>query len=207
MGKLKLMTIVGTRPEIIKMSAIIKKADKYFDQILVHTGQNYDYTLNEVFFKDLGLREPDFYLGVVGKNIPFESGLVAVVRTTDTRFRILKRESGDLITAMAHVEFKTAGGLVIAVATKGVRAELQLRHLEIDRDLRVWAGAVAEADEGVALRFNVSVFRRSGEAHSAYGNRRRADYQEFLHCLVPHGLVLHCLVPTTIPWRFRSQVP
>lgn len=63
------MTIVGTRPEIIKMSAIIKKADKYFDQILVHTGQNYDYTLNEVFFKDLGLREPDYYLGVVGKNI------------------------------------------------------------------------------------------------------------------------------------------
>lgn len=63
------MTIVGTRPEIIKMSAIIKKADKYFNQILVHTGQNYDYTLNEVFFKDLGLREPDYYLGVVGKNI------------------------------------------------------------------------------------------------------------------------------------------
>ena len=63
------MTIVGTRPEIIKMSAVIKKADIYFDQILVHTGQNYDYTLNEVFFKDLGLREPDYYLGVVGKNI------------------------------------------------------------------------------------------------------------------------------------------
>lgn len=63
------MTIVGTRPEIIKMSAIIKKADKYFDQILVHTGQNYDYTLNEVFFKDLELREPDYYLGVVGNNV------------------------------------------------------------------------------------------------------------------------------------------
>ncbi|MBP3716850.1 MAG: UDP-N-acetylglucosamine 2-epimerase (non-hydrolyzing) [Paludibacteraceae bacterium] len=69
MKKLKLMTIVGTRPEIIKMSAIIKKADKYFDHILVHTGQNYDYNLNEVFFKDLGLRKPDYYLGVVGKNI------------------------------------------------------------------------------------------------------------------------------------------
>lgn len=51
------------------MSAIIKKADIYFDQILVHTGQNYDYTLNEVFFKELGLRKPDYYLGVVGKNI------------------------------------------------------------------------------------------------------------------------------------------
>ena len=69
MKKLKLMTVVGTRPEIIKMSAIIKKSDKYFDHILVHTGQNYDYTLNEVFFKDLGLREPDYYLGVVGENI------------------------------------------------------------------------------------------------------------------------------------------
>ncbi|MBR4402912.1 MAG: UDP-N-acetylglucosamine 2-epimerase (non-hydrolyzing) [Flavobacteriales bacterium] len=69
MKKLKLMTIVGTRPEIIKMSAIIKKSDKYFDHVLVHTGQNYDYALNEVFFKDLGLREPDYYLGVVGNNI------------------------------------------------------------------------------------------------------------------------------------------
>ena len=69
MSKLKLMTILGTRPEIIKMSAIIKKCDKYFDHVLVHTGQNYDYTLNEVFFKDLGLREPDYYLGVVGENI------------------------------------------------------------------------------------------------------------------------------------------
>ena len=69
MGKLKLMTILGTRPEIIKMSAIIKKCDRYFEHVLVHTGQNYDYTLNEVFFKDLGLREPDCYLGVVGENI------------------------------------------------------------------------------------------------------------------------------------------
>ncbi len=69
MNKLKLMTILGTRPEIIKMSEIIKKSDKYFDHVLVHTGQNYDYTLNEVFFKDLGLRMPDYYLGVVGENL------------------------------------------------------------------------------------------------------------------------------------------
>lgn len=67
--RLRLMTIVGTRPEIIKMSEIIKKADKYFDQILVHTGQNYDYELNKVFFENLGLREPDYYLGVVGENL------------------------------------------------------------------------------------------------------------------------------------------
>lgn len=69
MKKLKLMTILGTRPEIIKMSEIIKKSDVYFDHIIVHTGQNYDYTLNEVFFKDLGLRTPDYYLSVVGGNL------------------------------------------------------------------------------------------------------------------------------------------
>ena len=69
MKKLKLMTILGTRPEIIKMSEIIKKCDQYFDHVLVHTGQNYDYALNEVFFKELGLREPDYYLGVVGENL------------------------------------------------------------------------------------------------------------------------------------------
>ena len=69
MRKLRLMTIVGTRPEIIKLSEVIKKSDKYFDHILVHTGQNYDYTLNQVFFENLGLREPDFYLNVVGDNL------------------------------------------------------------------------------------------------------------------------------------------
>ena len=63
------MTIIGTRPEIIKMSAIIKKADRYFDHVLVHTGQNYDYELNKVFFEELGLRQPDYYLGVVGDNL------------------------------------------------------------------------------------------------------------------------------------------
>ncbi|WP_270471587.1 UDP-N-acetylglucosamine 2-epimerase, partial [Cloacibacillus porcorum] len=67
--KLKLMTIVGTRPEIIKLSEIIKKCEKYFDHILVHTGQNWDYTLNNIFFKELEIKEPDFYLGVVGDNL------------------------------------------------------------------------------------------------------------------------------------------
>lgn len=69
MSKLKVMTIVGTRPEIIKLSEVIKKFDKYFEHILVHTGQNYDYTLNEVFFEELGLRAPDHYLEVVGDNL------------------------------------------------------------------------------------------------------------------------------------------
>lgn len=69
MAKLRLMTIIGTRPEIIRLSACIKACDKYFDQILVHTGQNYDYELNQVFFDDLGLRAPDFYLDAVGSDL------------------------------------------------------------------------------------------------------------------------------------------
>ena len=69
MRKLKLMTIVGTRPEIIRLAAVIKKCDQYFDQILVHTGQNYDYTLNGIFFEDLELRQPDVYLDAVGADL------------------------------------------------------------------------------------------------------------------------------------------
>ena len=69
MRKLKVMTIAGTRPELIRLSEIIKKADIYFDHIFVHTGQNYDARLNDIFYDDLGIRKPDYYLGVVGDNL------------------------------------------------------------------------------------------------------------------------------------------
>ena len=68
-GKIKLMIIVGTRPEIIRLAAVIKKCRKYFDTILVHTGQNYDYTLNGIFFHDLGLNDPELYLDAVGSDL------------------------------------------------------------------------------------------------------------------------------------------
>ena len=68
-GKLKLLIIVGTRPEIIRLAAVINKARKYFDTILAHTGQNYDYNLNGVFFKDLALDDPDVYLDAVGADL------------------------------------------------------------------------------------------------------------------------------------------
>ena len=63
------MTILGTRPEIIRLSEVIKKCDKYFEHIIVHTGQNWDYTLNQIFFDDLGLRKPDYYLDAVGADL------------------------------------------------------------------------------------------------------------------------------------------
>ena len=68
-GKLKLLIIVGTRPEIIRLAAVINKCRMYFDTILAHTGQNYDYNLNGVFFKDLKLQDPDVYLDAVGKDL------------------------------------------------------------------------------------------------------------------------------------------
>ena len=68
-GKLKLLIIVGTRPEIIRLSCVIKKCRKYFDTILAHTGQNYDYNLNGVFFHDLELDDPEVYLNAVGKDL------------------------------------------------------------------------------------------------------------------------------------------
>ncbi len=69
MQKLKVMTIVGTRPEIIRLSAVMKAVDKYFDHVLVHTGQNWDYTLNQVFFEELGVKAPDFSLDAVGGDL------------------------------------------------------------------------------------------------------------------------------------------
>lgn len=66
MNKFRLMTVVGTRPEIIRLSRVMQACDKYFDHILVHTGQNYDYELNEIFFNDLGIRKPDYFLNAAG---------------------------------------------------------------------------------------------------------------------------------------------
>lgn len=95
MKKLKLMTILGTRPEIIKMSEIIKKSDIYFNHILVHTGQNYDYTLNEVFFNDLGIRKPDFYLGVVGDNLGQTMGNVIA-----KSYELMREEKPDALIVL-----------------------------------------------------------------------------------------------------------
>ena len=95
MSKLKIMTIIGTRPEIIRLSAVIKKCDIYFDQILVHTGQNYDYSLNQVFFEDLGLRKPDFYLNVVGKNLGETMGNV-IAKSYD----IMVKEKPDAVMVL-----------------------------------------------------------------------------------------------------------
>lgn len=78
MGKLKVMSVVGTRPEIIRLSRVFAKLDEYCDHILVHTGQNYDYELNQVFFDDLSIRKPDYFLNAAGKNAAETIGQVII---------------------------------------------------------------------------------------------------------------------------------
>ena len=80
MKKLKVLTVVGTRPEIIRLSRVLLKLDETESivHVLVHTGQNYDYELNEVFFKDLGLRKPDYFLNAAGSNATTPAGQILI---------------------------------------------------------------------------------------------------------------------------------
>lgn len=118
MRKLKLMTIVGTRPEIIKLSETIKKCDKYFEHILVHTGQNYDYTLNEVFFEELGLRAPDFYLNVVGDNLGQTMGNVIA-----KSYELMVEQNPDAVLVLGD----TNSGLSVISAK---RLKIPIFHME-----------------------------------------------------------------------------
>jgi stage IV sporulation protein A len=121
--KLKLMTIFGTRPEIIRLSEVIKKCDKYFDRILVHTGQNWDYTLNQIFFEDLGLREPDYYLEAVGEDLGETIGNIIAksykVLSEVSRFEITS--DGDIFKLMKEYAKTKVEYDKIAVALDEVR--------------------------------------------------------------------------------------
>lgn len=130
MEKLKLITILGTRPEIIKLSAVLKLADKYFDHKLVHTGQNWDHNLNEVFFKDLGLRAPDFFLESVGKNLGETMGNIV-----SKSYNLLLSEKPDAILILGD----TNSGLA-AISAK--RLKIPIFHMEAGN--RCWDWNVPE---------------------------------------------------------------
>jgi UDP-N-acetylglucosamine 2-epimerase len=118
MSKLKLVTILGTRPEIIRLSEIIKLADKVFDHCLVHTGQNYDYQLNEIFFKDLDLREPDYFLNVVGKNLGETIGNVI-----SKSYEVLMKENPDALLVLGDTN-----SVLCTIAAK--RLKIPIFHME-----------------------------------------------------------------------------
>ncbi len=118
MSKLKLMIVMGTRPEIIKLSEIAKKCDKYFDLKIVHTGQNYDYNLNKLFFDELEVREPDFYLGVVGDNLGQTMGNVLA-----KSYELFEREKPDAILVLGDTN-----SCLCVISAK--RLKIPIFHLE-----------------------------------------------------------------------------
>lgn len=128
--RLKLMTIIGTRPEIIRLSAVIKCADKYFDHVLVHTGQNWDYTLNQVFFEDLGLREPDHYLDSVGSTLGETMGNIVA-----KSYNVLQKEKPDAVLMLGDTN-----SALSAISAK--RLKIPIFHMEAGN--RCWDWNVSE---------------------------------------------------------------
>ena len=118
MEKLKVMTILGTRPEIIRLSECIKACDRYFNHILVHTGQNWDYTLNQVFFDELELRQPDYFLEAVGTNLGETMGNIIA-----KSFEVLEKEKPDALLILGDTN-----SALSAIAAK--RLKVPIFHME-----------------------------------------------------------------------------
>jgi UDP-N-acetylglucosamine 2-epimerase len=118
MKKLKVATILGTRPEIIRLAECIKKCDIYFDHVLIHTGQNYDYELNEIFFEDLGLRKPDYFLNVAGNHLGETIGNVI-----SKSYEILSKELPDALLVLGDTN-----SVLSTIAAK--RLKIPIFHME-----------------------------------------------------------------------------
>lgn len=118
MSRLKLLTVIGTRPEIIRLCQIIKLADKNFNHILVHTGQNYDYTLNEIFFENLNLRKPDYFLGVAGSHLGDTIGNVI-----SKSYEVLLKEMPDALLVLGDTN-----SVLCTIAAK--RLKIPIFHME-----------------------------------------------------------------------------
>lgn len=129
-NKLKVMTILGTRPEIIRLAETIKACDKYFNHILVHTGQNYDYELNQIFFEELGLRAPDFYLDCAGKTLGETMGNVIA-----KAYNLILKEKPDAVLILGDTN-----SALSAIAAK--RLKTPIFHMEAGN--RCWDWNVAE---------------------------------------------------------------
>lgn len=118
MKKIKIATVLGTRPEIIRLAECIRKCDEFFDHVLVHTGQNYDYNLNEVFFKDLGIRKPDYFLNVAGKHLGETIGNVI-----SKSYEIFTQEKPDGILVLGDTN-----SVLCTIAAK--RLKIPIFHME-----------------------------------------------------------------------------
>ncbi|MDY6282382.1 MAG: UDP-N-acetylglucosamine 2-epimerase (non-hydrolyzing) [Erysipelotrichaceae bacterium] len=130
MRRLKVMTILGTRPEIIRLSETIKACDRYFDHVLVHTGQNYDPRLNDIFFQDLDLRKPDYYLDCVGNNLGETMGNILA-----KSYDVMLKEQPDAVLVLGDTN-----SALSAICAK--RLKTPIFHMEAGN--RCWDWNVSE---------------------------------------------------------------
>lgn len=130
MEKLKLMTIVGTRPEIIRLSEVIKLADRSFNHILVHTGQNWDYNLNQIFFEELGIRKPDYFLKCAGDNLGVTIGNIIA-----NTYEVMQNEKPDAVLILGDTNSSLS-----AISAK--RLKIPIFHMEAGN--RCWDWNVSE---------------------------------------------------------------
>ena len=130
MEKLKLMTIVGTRPEIIRLSEVIKLADRSFNHILVHTGQNWDYNLNQIFFEELGIRKPDYFLKCAGDNLGVTMGNIIA-----NTYEVMLNEKPDAVLILGDTNSSLS-----AISAK--RLKIPIFHMEAGN--RCWDWNVSE---------------------------------------------------------------
>ena len=118
MNKLKVMTIIGTRPEIIRLSACIKACDRYFNHIIVHTGQNWDYTLNEIFFEELEIRKPDYFFNVAGQHLGETMGNILA-----KSYEVMEKEKPDALLILGDTN-----SALSAISAK--RLKIPIFHME-----------------------------------------------------------------------------
>ena len=130
MNKLKLMTILGTRPEIIRLSETIKLCDEVFNHVLVHTGQNYDYELNQIFFDELGIRQPDYFLNCAGDNLGQTMGNILA-----KSYEVLSDEKPDAVLILGDTN-----SALSAISAK--RLKIPIFHMEAGN--RCWDWNVPE---------------------------------------------------------------
>jgi len=178
MAKLKVMTILGTRPEIIRLSECIKACDRHFDHSLVHTGQNWDYTLNEVFFKDLGLRAPDHYLDCAGFDLGETMGNVI-----SKSYKILQEQKPDALLILGDTN-----SALCAISAK--RLKIPIFHMEAGNRC---------FDQNVPEEINRKIVDHISDVNMPYTEHGRRN-------LLAEGLPMQYIFVTGSPMREILEV-
>ena len=173
MKKLKVLTVVGTRPEIIRLSAVIKKLDLHCNHTLVHTGQNYDYELKEVFFADLDLRPPSYSLDCAGKNAA--QTIAKVIETVDP---ILSQEMPDCVLILGDTN-----SCMAAIAAK--RRKIPVFHMEAGNRC---------LDQRVPEEINRKIIDHISDVNLTYSERAREN-------LLREGLPPELCIKTGSPMK------